>query len=60
MTLDIGSETLEGKYLIRDIIGKATFGKVYLAHDQPLDSQVAIKELRRAYHSEIQTGGKDG
>jgi len=47
MTLKIGDEILDGKYIILDIIGEGQFGKVYRARDQYLDMDVAIKELKR-------------
>jgi len=47
MSLKIGDEILDGKYRIEKALGEGVFGKVFLAQDQYLSRQVAIKELRR-------------
>ena len=47
MALKIGDEILDGKYRIEKALGEGAFGKVFLAQDQYLNRQVAIKELRR-------------
>lgn len=46
--LHIGEELL-GRYAIRNELGEGTFGRVYLATDRQLKSEVAIKELRTRF-----------
>ena len=44
----IGEEIL-GRYTIRSLLGEGAFGRVYLAVDRQLKSEVAIKELRTRF-----------
>ncbi len=46
---DLVGRQLDGKYLIRDIIGEGGMGKVYLAYQASVDREVAIKVLRPQY-----------
>ena len=54
MALKIGDEILDGKYRIEKALGEGAFGKVFLAQDQYLNRQVAVKELRREDWTEEQ------
>jgi len=54
MALKIGDDILDGKYRIEKALGEGAFSKVFLAQDQYLDRQVAVKELRREDWTEEQ------
>lgn len=41
-----------GHFLIKKILGNGSFGTVFLAHDQKLERDVALKVLRKGQHDE--------
>jgi serine/threonine protein kinase len=54
MPLKPGSKLLD-RYEIKYVLGKGTFGTVYLAYDPSLDREVAIKELAPEWLSDSNT-----
>lgn len=44
---------LDGKFLIRDLIGEGSCGRVYLADQIALDRSVAVKVLRAKHRSDL-------
>ena len=53
--LSLGSSLLNGKYVIKSVLGQGGFGITYLAVHTMLDVEVAIKEFfPKTFATEIQ------